>query len=169
MPGSHIPHNDEADRHKGQIYCTQNAHLNEVTFDLGLLGFVLEGQPGLSDPEEEDQQPYASETDHDIGRDSVVHVVLVVLAVCDFVEHGHDNVDEAQHTGQRDVEVEVSGVFEGNCPAEGEEHEEDDQNGVRSGVQKEVEYIENSMFNSGAMSIHQEPNVLEENRIGSNC
>lgn len=94
MPSAHVPHNDKADWHESQVYCTQNAHLNKVALNFDIFRFVLEGQPGLPDTEEKDQQTHASEAYHDIGWNCVVHVVFVVLTVCDFVEHRHDDIDE---------------------------------------------------------------------------
>lgn len=57
-------------------------------------------------------------------------MVFVVLAVCDLVEGGHDHVDHSQHGRHGDVEVEVTSGGEGYCPAETEEDEEADDEGI---------------------------------------
>lgn len=85
-----------------------------------------------------------------------------MISICYFVEHGHDDVDQTEHACERYVQIEISGVFEGDSPAKGEEHEEDYDDGIGGGVKEEVKDVKNSVLDSVEVGVDDVAEVFEE-------
>ena len=63
-----------------------------VTYFLLIFTF-LQIDPWFDNADQKNDECYQPKAYHDVGRDRVVHVILVMLAITDFIEHGHDYID----------------------------------------------------------------------------
>lgn len=84
---------NEADGYKRHIDEADGSEVVEVVFDFVLIFAFVKVEPRFDNADQEDDETDQSKSNHDIGGDRVVHVVLVMLAVTYFVEHCHYDID----------------------------------------------------------------------------
>ena len=52
-------------------------------------------------------------------------MMFVVVSVVDLGQKGHDNINEAEHAGQGNIDIKVHISVEGDCPAKGNKNDQD--------------------------------------------
>lgn len=93
VPITHQSDRNESNWYKSHVkeaYCCQ---MIQILFRLFGIFAVFELYPRFPYSKQKSNHTNRSKGEHDVSRDRIKHMILIVFPIADFVEHGHDDVE----------------------------------------------------------------------------